>query len=197
MGRDKLKRTINFKPKCKEFKAVSCDNKTITLLHEEMEALYLMDIKKLYQADCASAMDISRPTFARIIKNAREKLTMMLVTGSNLSIQDQKDEFKVIIPSKFEDKIKSCSPNAIYFHIYIINNKQIINKEIIKNPSIEQALRPVQIIPSFCMQNDINYFICNKIGEGLQSVLLSKGIYSIIIDGNITIDKINNQIYSY
>jgi len=189
MGRDKLKRNLQFKPICKEFKAIGCNNNTIHLLHEELEALYLMNIKGLYQADSAKAMGVSRPTFARIIKNAREKVTMMLITGSNLKIEDEKESCLVLIPSQSKENIIKSTPNATYLHIYEVEHKNITKKNIIKNPVITKKLRPAQIIPSLSSQKDINFFISGNIGEGLKSALLSKGIYSFI-EENITLEKI-------
>ncbi len=44
MGRDKIKRTLQFKPLCTSFGALDCKNEDIIyLLHEEMEALYQVD----------------------------------------------------------------------------------------------------------------------------------------------------------
>ena len=95
MGRDKLKRNLQITPICKEFSSKKCNEKnTIYLLHEESEALYLMDNQGLYQAQAALKMGVSRATFARIIKSAREKVSMMLVTGAKLIIEDDKDNYR-------------------------------------------------------------------------------------------------------
>ena len=190
MGRDKLKRNLQFKPVCREFRAVGCNsNNTIHLLHEELEALYLMNIKGLYQADSAKAMGVSRPTFARIIKNAREKVTMMLISGANLKIEDEKKSCLVLIPSQSEKEIINSTPSARYLHIYEVEDKNITKKNIIKNPVVKNNLRPAQIIPSISTKKDINFFISSNIGEGLRSALLSKGIYSFI-ENEITLERI-------
>ena len=47
-----------------------------------MEALYLMDLLGLYQEAAAEKMEVSRPTFARIIKSARHKVALALAWGS-------------------------------------------------------------------------------------------------------------------
>ena len=74
MGRIKNVRKINFKPIYKEYAPIKEQTTGIThLLDEEMEALYLMDILELYQEEAAKKMEISRPTFTRILKNARKK----------------------------------------------------------------------------------------------------------------------------
>jgi predicted DNA-binding protein (UPF0251 family) len=195
MGRDKLKRNLQFKPMCREFQTKECDsNETIHLLHEEMEALYLMDAKGLYQADAAKEMEVSRPTFARILKNAREKVTMMLITGANLKIEDKKNDCWVMIPSQEKESLQKSLATAPYLHIYEIEQKKIISHEVIKNPVQTKELRPGQVLPSLCSQRHINFFIANGIGEGLKSALLSKGIYSFTIKGDITLERICTMV---
>lgn len=181
MGRDKLKRNLSFKPICKGFKTTECNSDhKIHLLHEELEALYLMDIKELYQADAAKKMGVSRPTFARILKNARSKVAMMLVTGSTLIIEDEKDDFLVMIPSNYQDVLEVSTVNAKYLHIYEVKNKEVIKKKVIKNPISEQKIRPAQAIPQICNKEGINFFVAKSIGAGLKNSLLSLGIHSFI-----------------
>jgi len=195
MGRDKLKRNLQFKPMWREFQTKGIETEeTIHLLHEEMEALYLMDSKGLYQADGAKEMGVSRPTFARILKSAREKVTMMLITGANLQIEDKKDDCWVMIPSQSKESIEESLPTAKYLHIYEIENKKIIERKVIENPVKMQKLRPGQIIPSLCNQEKINFFISHSVGAGLKSALLSKGVYSFRVEGEITLKKICRMV---
>ncbi len=60
---------------------------TITLLHEELEALRLADLEGCYQEEAAAQMAISRSTFQRIITEARRKVAQALVNGSALQIE--------------------------------------------------------------------------------------------------------------
>ncbi len=180
MGRDKIKRNYKFKPKYKEFKAINCDNcTTIHLLHEEMEALYLMDNLGLYQADAAKVMGISRPTFARIIKSARQKVATFLITGATLKIEDEKEDYIVAIASSYKDKIKIDEPSSQYIHTYHIHQDRIIEKKVYQNPVSTNNLRPGQILPQFCNETNVNFFITKKIGSGLKEALKAKGIFSI------------------
>jgi len=197
MGRDKLKRNLQFKPMCREFQTKGCaTEETIHLLHEEMEALYLMDSKGLYQADGAKEMGVSRPTFARIVKSAREKVTMMLITGANLKIEDRKNDCWVMIPSQSKEKIEESLPTANYLHIYEIEDKEIKEHRVFENPVKSQELRPGQAIPYLCNQEKINFFISNRVGAGLKSALLSKGVYSFVVEGEITLKKICKMVKS-
>jgi predicted DNA-binding protein (UPF0251 family)/predicted Fe-Mo cluster-binding NifX family protein len=195
MGRDKLKRNLQFKPMWREFQTKGLQTEeTIHLLHEEMEALYLMDAQGLYQADGAKEMGVSRPTFARIIKSAREKVTMMLITGANLKIEDEKDDCWVMIPSQSKESIEESLSTAKYLHIYEIKDKEIIERKVIANPAEMQKLRPGQVIPSLCNQEKINFFISNSVGAGLKNALLSKGVYSFEIKSEITLKKICKMV---
>ena len=179
MGRDKLKRNLQFKPLCRSFGANECvTEETIHLLHEEMEALFLMDSKELYQADAAKEMGVSRPTFARILKNARQKVTMMLVTGSNLQIEDEKYDLLIIVPSEEKESIVNAKPDAAYLLIYHIENQEIINRGVLTNPVYNNNVRPGQVLPQLCSKHQINFFLAESIGTGLKSALLSKGIHS-------------------
>jgi len=54
---------------------------------EELEALRLADIEGLYQEDAAERMEVSRPTFQRVLKSARGKVARCLVEGKALGIE--------------------------------------------------------------------------------------------------------------
>ncbi|RDU25123.1 DUF134 domain-containing protein [Anaerosacchariphilus polymeriproducens] len=54
---------------------------------EELEAIRLKDLEGLEQGDCAERMEVSRPTFQRILLSAREKLADSLVNGKMIRIE--------------------------------------------------------------------------------------------------------------
>lgn len=54
---------------------------------EELEAIRLKDLKGLEQSACAEKMQISRPTFQRILLSAREKIADSLVNGKTIHIE--------------------------------------------------------------------------------------------------------------
>ncbi len=54
---------------------------------EELEAVRLKDLEGLEQEECAAKMEVSRPTFQRILISAREKITDSLVNGKTLKIE--------------------------------------------------------------------------------------------------------------
>jgi predicted DNA-binding protein (UPF0251 family) len=53
---------------------------------DEVEALRLADLNGLYQEKAAEQMKISRPTFSRIVEQARRKVADALIHGKALRI---------------------------------------------------------------------------------------------------------------
>lgn len=60
---------------------------TNVLKVEELEAIRLKDMEKLEQNACAERMQISRPTFRRILLSAREKIADSLINGKAIVIE--------------------------------------------------------------------------------------------------------------
>jgi predicted DNA-binding protein (UPF0251 family)/DNA-directed RNA polymerase subunit RPC12/RpoP len=54
---------------------------------EELEAVRLKDLEGLEQEECAERMEVSRPTFFRILSSAREKIADSLVNGKIIHIE--------------------------------------------------------------------------------------------------------------
>lgn len=54
---------------------------------EELEAVRLKDLEGLEQSECAEKMEVSRPTFQRILLSAREKIADSLVNGKTIHIE--------------------------------------------------------------------------------------------------------------
>ena len=54
---------------------------------EEMEAIRLKDLEGLEQGECAERMEVSRPTFQRILLAAREKVADSLINGKMIRIE--------------------------------------------------------------------------------------------------------------
>ncbi len=54
---------------------------------EELEAIRLKDLEGLEQGECAEKMEVSRPTFQRILILAREKIADSLINGKAINIE--------------------------------------------------------------------------------------------------------------
>lgn len=90
MPRPKRERKIFSLPLIKGFRPFGnkgVEVETLTLLFEEYEAIKLADYNLLNQEEAAKKMDISRPTFARIYENARQKIALALVEGKAIVIE--------------------------------------------------------------------------------------------------------------
>jgi uncharacterized protein len=68
----------------------------VSLSLDELEALRLADCEELYQQEAAARMEVSRPTFGRILHEARRKVAGAIVSGKALRIetgsQNKEDE---------------------------------------------------------------------------------------------------------
>jgi predicted DNA-binding protein (UPF0251 family) len=59
----------------------------VRLAVEEMEAIRLKDLEGLEQEECAQRMSISRPTFHRVLKAARQKIADAFISGKAIRIE--------------------------------------------------------------------------------------------------------------
>jgi len=59
----------------------------VNLTLDELEAIRLADLNGMYQEQAAQSMNISRPTFGRIIESAHKKIAEALVKGKVLRIE--------------------------------------------------------------------------------------------------------------
>lgn len=90
MPRPRLCRRIRFRAKAKYFKprGIPMRNlKTISLTHEEIEALRLKNVKNLDQNEAAQKMNTSQSTFQRILSSAYQKVSEALVNGNAIKIE--------------------------------------------------------------------------------------------------------------
>jgi len=90
MPRPRMMRKIRFEPGVTYFKPAGvpmAQLEEVTLSFEELEALRLQNIDGLGQEDSAKKMCVSQPTFNRVIKEARKKVTEALVNGKAIKIE--------------------------------------------------------------------------------------------------------------
>lgn len=90
MPRPKRFRIISNTPKETYFKpaGVMLNKMEITILNiEELEAIRLKDFLKLEQKECALKMNVSQPTFHRLLLSARKKISDSLVNGKAIKIE--------------------------------------------------------------------------------------------------------------
>ncbi len=195
MGRAKNQRNISFKPLYKEYipKNLKAKGKT-TLLAEEIEALYLMDVLNLYQEDSAKKMEVSRSTFARIIKNARQKLTLAIVSGHEIVLQDLVKDTFVAICTNEKNTFINTHPKDRYIQIFKINKDEIILAKTIQNPLFHTNQKQAVILPEILLKEGVNIFLSSYVGEGLKNSLIFKGI-DTMIQKEFNLSKLQKEFY--
>jgi len=92
MSRPKQKRCIRFNPEVLYFKPRGIPLSTLEeeeLFHDELEALKLHDVDGLGQIEAAKKMNVSQPTFGRILDKAYKKIATAIVKGKAIKIIQQ------------------------------------------------------------------------------------------------------------
>ena len=89
MPRPKIRRRLQFNPDVDYFKprGIPLRNlKEVDILPDEVEAIKLYLVDGLDQTKSAEKMEISQPTFARIINSATKKLGEAVIKGKAIRI---------------------------------------------------------------------------------------------------------------
>jgi len=96
-------RDVSFPPKVAFFKPHGIPMREIEIVHltiDEYEAIRLADYENLKHFEAAIKMNISRPTFTRLLESAHKKISNAIVEGKAIRIEG--GDFK------FSDKIFQC-----------------------------------------------------------------------------------------
>ena len=72
----------------------------VGLTVDEVEAIRLVDLEGMYQADAAEKMGVSRQTLGRIAESAHRKIADALVNGKALSIEGGSIETAIANPGQ-------------------------------------------------------------------------------------------------
>ena len=90
MPRPRLCRRVGFRPKVTHFKPAGiriADLNESILALDEFESVRLKDLEGLEQEECAKRMNISQPTFHRLVLAARKKIADAIVNGKAIKIE--------------------------------------------------------------------------------------------------------------
>ena len=66
----------------------------VILQVDEFEAVRLKDLEGLEQEECAKKMNISQPTFHRLVLSARKKISDAIVNGKAIKIEGGNFKYK-------------------------------------------------------------------------------------------------------
>ncbi|MBD3155397.1 MAG: DUF134 domain-containing protein [Candidatus Aenigmarchaeota archaeon] len=101
MPRPRRRRNVSFEPEITYFKPAGVELRNleeINLTFDELEAIRLKDKEDLTQEEAAEKMNISQPTFHRLLSSAREKIANFLVDGNSLRIEG--GDYKMVGPGR-------------------------------------------------------------------------------------------------
>ena len=90
MPRPTTPRRIQFQPGITYFKPAGVPMKIleeVSLKFEEAEALRLKDVEGLGQTNAAKKMNISQPTFFRVLSTARKKVADAIINGKAIRVE--------------------------------------------------------------------------------------------------------------
>lgn len=90
MTRRKIPRLMRFNPSVYYFKPQGIPLRMleeVVLLPDEVEALKLYEVDGLAQTEAAEKMNISQPTFARILGSANKKIAEAIINGKAIRIE--------------------------------------------------------------------------------------------------------------
>lgn len=90
MPRPRIPRCLRFKPNVYYFKPQGIPLRMleeVSLLPDELEAIKLHDVDGLEQIDAAKKMNISQPTFGRILDSAYKKISEAIIKGKAIRIE--------------------------------------------------------------------------------------------------------------
>lgn len=109
MVRPRIRRRVRFKPEATYFKPAGVrmvDLEEIVVTVDEMESLRLKDLLGLDQSSAAKKMNISQPTFHRLVLGARKKVADALVNGKAIRIEG--GNYKMITGKGFGGIAMNC-----------------------------------------------------------------------------------------
>ena len=90
MSRPIVPRCIRFSPNVVYFKPRGIplrELEEITVLPDELEALKLYEVDELDQIHSSKKMNVSQPTFARILGSAKKKIARAIIEGKAIRIE--------------------------------------------------------------------------------------------------------------
>ena len=90
MVRPRLCRRVRFNPDITYFKPRGIplrELEEVILLVDEYEAVRLKDLEGLEQEECAKKMNVSQPTFHRLVLSSRKKIADAIINGKAIKIE--------------------------------------------------------------------------------------------------------------
>jgi predicted DNA-binding protein (UPF0251 family)/predicted Fe-Mo cluster-binding NifX family protein len=148
-------RRVGFRPNATYFKPAGIrmtELKETILTFDEFEAVRLKDLLGLDQIEAAKKMNVSQPTFHRLILSSRKKIADAIVNSKAIKIEGGKVEMiqegKEVIDIKVgvgvKEKVLNSQVDEVFgrcpfFIIADIKNKKVVANEFVENISANKA----------------------------------------------------------
>lgn len=152
----------------------------ILLGFDEAEALRLADLEGLYHEAAARLMNVSRPTFGRIVETARRKVADAIINGKALRLEG--GEITIARTGETIMKIATPSINGLIdehfghckeFLVFSVTDKRLVSEQPI--PSKEGCGCKSGIAVDLARAG-VTHLVAGNMGEGAVRVLASHGI---------------------
>ena len=131
MPRPPKNRRVNEPPLFTEFKPMGVAPgmlDTVVMTIDEYEALRLADYEGMSHEQAAEQMEISRPTFTRLLDSAHKKLAQMLVQGKRLIIEGGNVSFRYELVKCYDcGHMFRIMPGQILDACPVCGSKQLIH----------------------------------------------------------------------
>lgn len=200
-------RNYSVKPTCLSFGPLTCKPKEmLPLSADEFEAMVLADFKGLYHEECAAALGVSRPTFAKLVKRARKKMAEMVMYGKGISLTEEKKSFIVVFPTNTRSEVHPYFLTAKQFAFAKVDNGSIVSIIYKENPiyreltdkgveivddSTAAGLAAGRIIPPLLKGADL--LVVRSIGEGIRRNIEGSGI-NVEMTDTVDIDMVVGEM---
>ncbi|MDD6707793.1 MAG: DUF134 domain-containing protein [Eubacterium pyruvativorans] len=161
---------------------------SIRLTLDEYEAIRLLDLEGLTQAECAEMMNVSRTTVTAIYERARKKIAECIVNGRRLLISggdyDLETEetasgsagkgtntMRLAVTYDADGTVFQHFGRTEQFKIYDIENGEVTRTEVLGTGGTGHGA-----LAGFLKSIGADALICGGIGGGAQSALAEAGI---------------------
>ncbi len=153
---------------------------TVVLGLDEAEALRLADLEGLYQEAAARSMGVSRPTFGRIVEEARRKVAdavlngkALRLEGGEICVRDEGEKaMRIAVPSKggmVDEHFGHCEE----FMIFDIADAKVAGESVLPSG---QGCGCKSGIAAELARAGVTHLVAGNMGEGAVRVLEANGI---------------------
>ncbi len=155
----------------------------VVLAQDEAEALRLADLEGLYHEAAARSMGVSRPTFGRVLENARRKSAQAILEGKVLRVEggeaerspslvvERRNDPIIAVPEK-QGQIEDHYAQSQQFAIFYWDNGNLCREPDFVTPG--GVCRPG--IGAALAKRGVTHLVANHIGPGALRILASHGI---------------------